>query len=249
VSPDQVITSRRNPRIVAAAALHDAATRKDRGLTLLEGSRLVAEAVAAGVRFEVVFVREGTELSGTSAGDRSYEVVPVTQPVLERLAGTRSPTGPIAVMAIPSSPALEPRHTVVLCRIADPGTAGTLIRSAAAFGYQVAVTPGTVDVWSPKVLRAAAGGHFHTSVLPVELPLQPTLERAGLEGVALVAAGGSPPEASAAAVPALLVGSEAHGLDDEFVDAASHLITIATEIGVESLNAAVAGAIAMYHYR
>jgi tRNA G18 (ribose-2'-O)-methylase SpoU len=47
----------------------------------------------------------------------------------------------------------------------------------------------------------------------------------------------------------LLVGSEAHGLDDEFVDAASHLITIATEIGVESLNAAVAGAIAMYHYR
>lgn len=239
------ITSRRNPQIVAAAALHSASERRTRGRTLLEGPRLVAEASAGGARIETVFALAGTEMPSRGT---SPVVLTVTQPVLERLSGTRSPTGPVAVIEIPPDSALEHRRTVVLAGVSDPGNAGTLIRSAAAFDYQVVVSEGSVDPWAPKVLRAAAGGHFGTSVVRIGESLGAALEDAGLTAVALTAHGGGTLGDRIEGVPAFLVGSEAHGLPEGIHRLATQELTIPLE-AAESLNAAVAGSIAMYQYR
>jgi tRNA G18 (ribose-2'-O)-methylase SpoU len=142
--------------------------------------------------------------------------------------------------------------------LADPGNMGTLVRAAAAFAAAALVaSPGSVDLFSPKVVRAGMGAVF-------ELPLYQdvTLERAIAElgaGVVygLVAHGGTPidrlapPGDSARGGAAILVvGAERAGLSDEALACVTDLVTIplagATGPGVESLNAGVAGAIALY---
>lgn len=240
-----VITSRRNPQVAAAAALHRANERRNRSRTLLEGARLVAEAGAAGARIETLFVLADDDPTGVASAP---VVLTVTPPVLERLSGTSTPVGPVAVIEIPPEPALEHRRTVVLAGVSDPGNAGTLIRSAAAFGYQVVVLAGSVDPWAPKVLRAAAGGHFGTSVIRIGEEPGPMLEAAGLTAVALTAHGGGTLGDRIEGVPAFLVGSEAHGLPAAVHRLASQELTIPLE-SAESLNASVAGSIAMYQYR
>jgi len=215
-------------------------------LTLLEGRHLVAEAIRTHQRLETVFV--------TAAGpplpvsDHWIEIVEVTGPVMERLAGTVSPPGPVAVMKIPEAAPPTTHPTVVLCAVADPGNAGTLIRTAAAFGYHVVFAEGSVDPWSPKVLRAGAGGHFHTAISVIDRDPIAQLDAADLTSIALVSHGGAVLAAPVEGVPAVLVGSEAHGLSTAMVEAAGHRVTIVTKPVTESLNAAVAGAIAMHRY-
>ena len=241
-----VITSRRNEQVVAAARLHQSAERRTSQLTLIEGSRLIDEAISAGAHLASIFGLAGTIPLMIDDQVSAYEV---TEPVLERISGTKSPSGPIAVMSVPPDGALEKVPTVVLCGIADPGNAGTLIRTAGAFGYQVAVIAGTVDVWSPKVLRAAAGGHFHTHITRVQDSPIDALHATGLTSVALVTEGGLPVGTPFDGIAALLVGSEADGLPQELVSAAVHRMTIPMVGATESLNAAVAGAIAMERLR
>ena len=172
------------------------------------------------------------------------------------LAGAASGSGPAALAGAASGSALA-KLAVYTDRLADPGNMGTLVRAAAAFAAAALVaSPGSVDLFSPKVVRAGMGAVF-------ELPLyhDVTLERAVAElgaGVVygLVAHGGTPidrlePRDSARRGAAMLVvGAERAGLSDEALACVTDLVTIplagATGPGVESLNAGVAGAIALY---
>ena len=121
---------------------------------------------------------------------------------------------------------------------------GTLIRCAAAFGLGFAAGPETADPWAPKVLRAAAGGHFRTGVARVGGLAE--LRTGGRRLAATVARGGMPPAALAAGSVAVLVGDEARGLPAGVVAACDFSLTIPMPGGAESLNAAVAGAIVAY---
>ncbi len=239
---DAPITSVRNPLVVDAARLGRTAERRLSGRTLLEGPVIVAEAVAAGFTPEIVFVAEGDRAGRDIAAASRARVVIVSDQVLSRLSTTQHPQSPVAVIAIPPPSARPGGRAVVAWEVGDPGNCGTLIRAAAAFGYDYLAGPGTADTWSPKVIRAAAGGHFHTG-----LGTAASLEEAG-EGrtlVATVVAGGAPPHR----LPddaAILVGSEPHGLPPEAVAACAERVTIPMAGGVESLNAAVAGAIVAF---
>jgi TrmH family RNA methyltransferase len=136
---------------------------------------------------------------------------------------------------------------MALVGIQDPGNAGTLVRVAEATGCVGAVfTEGSVDPWNPKTVRATAGALLR---LPVSEGVAPAalVELAGEVGpplVATIAHGGGVPDGvdlSGAAV--ILVGSEAHGLPSELLEAAQMIVTIPMEGEVESLNAAVSGAL------
>jgi TrmH family RNA methyltransferase len=206
-------------------------------MTLLEGPNLVGAARDAGCRIEAVFAREDDR----TVGD---EAVRVSEQVLRHLAGTVHPRGPLAVMGVPVSQPVE-RSCLVAFGVADPGNLGTLIRSAVAFGLDVVVTHESADPWSPKTLRAAAGGHFSTSI-ETEATLD-DLRGRGFTIVGAVPRGGADPavlgEIDRAAI---IVGSEAHGFP---LDVESDMeVTIPTAPGVESLNAAVAGSILAYVY-
>lgn len=242
-----VITSTKNERIRRMRRLHRARHRREEGLTLVEGPEPVAAALeaAADVRWICVHADDvaGIELARSSGVDS----IVVSDAVLRAAAPTSAPRGPIAVVGIPPPKPLRRHDTLVLWDITDPGNVGTLIRSAAAFGFDVATTAGSADVWGPKVIRAAAGAHFAVSAIARlgEDPLG-ELRDAGVAAVATLPTGGSGPAGVPTAPIALLIGNEARGLPGEVGDSAEWSLTLAMPGNAESLNAAIAGSIAMY---
>jgi TrmH family RNA methyltransferase len=136
----------------------------------------------------------------------------------------------------------------VLDGIQDPGNAGTLVRTAAAFALDaVLALDGTVDPWNPKAVRASAGACFRIACASERWErLRPALLDAGLP--LLVADAGGEEVGRRAGLPAwaLVIGSEGGGARPEVRAAASTSVGVAMPGGTESLNAGVAGAILMF---
>ncbi len=239
------ITSLRNPRIVDVAKLHDRRHRLAAGLTIVEGPHLVADAATGGAAI--------VELYATPESPPLRSAIPATvvsPAVLERIAGTAHPRGPVAVVRIPAPGQLRSTPTVVLWGVGDPGNVGAIIRSAAAFGFAVAVVEGSADPWAPKTIRAAAAAQFHTNIIPLRAEdALDQLAAAGLELCVAVPAGGIAPESLAGAARALIIGNEAHGLPDTVQARADHRLSIPMPGAIDSLNAAVAAGILLYLLR
>ncbi|HWL48551.1 MAG TPA: RNA methyltransferase [Acidimicrobiia bacterium] len=238
------VRSHRNPRVVEAARLHRVRERRATGKTILEGPGLLAEALAAGVEPDAVFALPEDEVTAKLARDHGFVLTLVESTALGRVTGTARPRGPAAVIAVPAPTPPTGRDMIVAWGLSDPGNVGTLIRTAAAFGWEFGYTMGTADPWAPKVLRAGAGGHFRVAVTPVE-SLQ-TLEGAGLATVAMVVRGGVSPDALGSGSHALLVGEEAPGLPPDVIEQSAHKVSIPMPGGMESLNAAMAAGIVIY---
>jgi len=216
---------------VDAARLHRPQARKERGETLIEGPHLLADAVAAGVTIKTVFA--------LAAVEAPVDTVLVDDRALARLAGTESPRGPVAVIEIPQPEEPGEGDLLISYGISDPGNVGTLIRTAASFGWSFGYTKGSADPWSPKVLRSGAGGQFHTQVIRLGgLPDIPVV-------AAVVTGGGSLTEVVEERV-AVLIGEEAAGLPAAVADGAKYKVTIPTTGPTQSLNAAVASGIIVY---
>jgi TrmH family RNA methyltransferase len=243
-TPGHRILGHRNKLVVEAAGLHRARERRAAGLTLLEGPHLLGEALAAGVMPIRAFGL--AEDSGTAdlAEQHGFDLHLVDEAILRRLAGTDTPRGPVAVIEVPSAAAPNAEGMLVSWGVSDPGNVGTMIRTAAAFGWDFGFAAGTADPWSPKVLRSAAGGHFRLTVAHVESLAD--VDGWRLTTAASVVSGGLDPAMVAPGRYALLVGSEPTGLPGEVIEASSILVTIPMPGGTESLNAAVAAAILAY---
>ncbi|CAN5840323.1 MAG: TrmH family RNA methyltransferase [Acidimicrobiia bacterium] len=212
--------------MLGAARLHRPEERRATGLTLLEGPHLLEEAYSTGVVVREVFSLDGSE------------GILVSQAALERMSSTRTPQSPVAVIEIPPRPLTPGRSVLAAWEISDPGNLGTMIRTAAAFGLDVMTTAGSADLWSPRVLRSAAGAHFHTGLSPLDLK--------GFTSVATTMTGGADPSALPDGPLAIVIGSEAHGLPASVLASADHLVSIPMPGGTESLNAAAAAAIICY---
>ncbi|HEU4319559.1 MAG TPA: RNA methyltransferase [Acidimicrobiia bacterium] len=227
------VRTHRAKSVVEAARLHRARDRRERGLTLVEGPDLVADVIAAGAEVVEIFSIDPRPGTGDLAVDHR---------ALERLAGTKSPRGPVAVVQIPTEWLDRERNLLVSAGVSDPGNVGTMIRTAAAFGWGFAYADGSADPWSPKTIRAGGGGQFQTPVARIG-----SIAALGeWATVATVVTGGEPLRSVDRRPVALLIGEEAHGLDDTIADAADYRVTIPTPGPTESLNAAVAAAIAIY---
>ena len=237
------IESTTNHRVKTVRRLQRGRERSKTGRTLLEGPKLVEAALNAGaVPVEIYTVDRGQVVDRCEfAGS---EVIEVSQIVLEAIATTVQPQDPVAVLEVPEPRPLDFDRVVVLVDIADPGNLGTLIRSAAALGWQVALLGGA-DPWNPKVVRAAAGAHF--TRMPIRIANLSDIAALGHTSVATIVEGGQEPAAVESDAPvALVIGSESHGLAPEMVDRCDLAMTIPMPGMTESLNVAVAGSIAMY---
>lgn len=244
-NPQEPVRSLHNKRVVEAVRLRRARARKDAGQTLVEGPHLLADLIRFGVPIDHIFALPDDGTSAALAAGTGTELVVVDESVLRKVADTDNPRGPVTVIPIPAS-ATHHGSVVVLWDVADPGNAGTVIRSAAAFGFGVVMASNSVDVWSPKTIRAGGGGHFATDIeVAPHLTLGDLGER-GLQTVATVGAGGVGPSEIPDGPVAVLVGNEAHGLPAEVVVGADWRLTIPMPGGTESLNAAAAASIALY---
>jgi TrmH family RNA methyltransferase len=169
----------------------------------------------------------------------------VDHKIFDRLADTENSQGILAVCALEyeSMPCANKSY-VLLDTLQDPGNAGTIIRTAAAFGYDgVIVTAGCVDPFSPKVVRAAMGAIFQCAIVLLE-------DIAVLKDYHVVAAdlnGQGIASVQLNAPYILAIGSEARGLSPELRPWIKQTVTIPLlNSAVNSLNAAVAAGIAMY---
>jgi len=177
-----------------------------------------------------------------------------TPEVLRAMGDAETSQGIIAVCTIPQQAEELPqlRLGAALLGVQDPGNTGTIIRAADAAGADaVVLTPGSSDPWAPKVVRSAAGSHFHLPIRP-GADLDPFLDAARGQGAQILAADGG----GEAALPALeqpqnptvwLFGNEAHGLSEEEKAAADQRVTIPLYGRAESLNVATAAAVCLYH--
>ncbi len=169
----------------------------------------------------------------------------VEEKIFNRLADTENTQGVLAVCALAFETALSAgKNYVLLDGLQDPGNAGTIIRTAAAFGYGgVIFTPGCVDPFSPKVVRATMGAIFACAIVLLDDFQQ-------LQGCHVVSADIGGPDIAAVKVERphiLAIGSEARGFSAGLRPWISRTVTIPFQTGsVNSLNAAVAAGIAMY---
>jgi len=200
---------------------------------------LVAEAVAAGWTVEAQYVAPGAAPVAGAAPARL-----LAPGVAERISATEAPPGLFAVvrarLAAPDVLA-DAGLVVVADRLGDPGNLGTILRSAEAAGADaVVLTPGTVDVLNPKVVRASAGSLFHVPVVaPASLA---AVRAAGLRLLGTSSHRGTPhTDVDWSGRVAIALGSEAHGLPADAP--ADEWVRIEHAGRAESLNVAMAATV------
>ena len=237
-----IITSRTNDRIKAARALNDAKYRKREGLHLIEGDKLVSDAVASGAEVVTVFA-----LESVPAFD-GIETVTVSESVLESLCTAKTPQRMCAAVRTPSCncPEAYPDGLwIVLDRLQDPGNLGTIIRTADALGAAgVILSEDSADPFSPKALRAAMGSTYH---LPLCIGgIGTELAKLSAQGFACICGHlkGSETLPPVSKRTALVVGSEGQGVSERTAAQCS-LYRMPMRGRAESLNAAVFAALMM----
>ncbi|AEG14255.1 RNA methyltransferase, TrmH family, group 3 [Desulfofundulus kuznetsovii DSM 6115] len=254
-----MIHSKTNPHIKYLRRLARRRQREKEGHFLLEGVRLVEEALYTGWPVKMlVYTPSAGERAGALlelARERGIQILVVEEGLLNELADTETPQGVLAVVERPRYTLEEilapgPSLLLLVDGVQDPGNLGTMIRSADAAGAGgVILFPGTVDLYNPKTIRATMGSLFHLPVVTVrerEGALT-RLNAAGLMLVAGVPAGGMPLPAVALTRPlALAVGNEARGLSPELLARADLLATVPMPGRAESLNVAAAASIMLY---
>ena len=240
----EIITSTANPTIKSFKRLHRARGRGEEMATIIEGPTVVREALDARVGLRSVLVEKGDTATLELCDAHQCDVVMVTAEVLAAAGDTVHPRSPLAMMDIPPPDRMHYRNTLVLRDISDPGNVGTMIRSAAAFDWDVCVTGDSANPWSPKVMRSGAGAHFKVHLSFSKDPIADARELR-LDVAASVVSGGETPARGDHPV-ALLIGSEAHGLSADDIELSDRAVTIAMARSTESLNAAVAASILMY---
>jgi len=248
-----LLRSRDNPRVRRWHALtHEGRTRRAEASTLIEGPHLLAAYLDSGARPRAVLVSESGKAQAEIADlVRRAGVAPVTLPdaLFRWVADAATPVGLAAEIAIPSKAAL-PAATgdcVFLEGVQDAGNVGAILRSAAAFGLRRAVlSQGCADPWSPKVLRAAMGGHFSLALTEAE-DLAAVL--GGFAGtlVCTVVQGGSPlGELELRGDIGWIFGAEGQGVSATTFAMAKVRATIPLAPGADSLNVAAAAAVCFY---
>lgn len=262
-----MITSPANAHVKLIRLL--ATNRKERArerLFVLEGVRLISDARAAQATLPLLLY-EPEQLASTPAGatllaqiadlPQSY---PATARVLAAATATVTPQGVVALAQMPQwdiaqlgQRAASAGPVLVLDTLQDPGNAGTLLRSAVAAGVRAVLsTIGTVDLYSPKVVRAGMSAHFALPLLPdltwaaIHVTLHTLLGPAPLIYAADMH-GDLPYYAADWLQPAaLIIGNEAHGISAAARAAASQLLSIPMCASTESLNAAIAGSVILF---
>lgn len=248
------IQSRDNPFYKELAKLSGSARQRSKsGQTLLDGAHLLAAYLDSGNQPQHILLNcsalHDDEITGLL---RRIKKVPVTQlddKLFAGLSELKTPSGILALIDLPrpDMPIAQSCFALLLEDIQDPGNLGSMLRSAAAAGCDaVFLSSGCADAWSPKVLRAAMGGHFdlniheHTDLPDIAAKFSGTTYGATLQ------ARDSLYGHDYTGNVAFAFGNEGSGLSRELADAVHHAIVIPMAGKVESLNAAAAAAVCLF---
>jgi TrmH family RNA methyltransferase len=245
------ITSRSNPLLVRLRKLAaDAASYRRLGSVLLEGEHLCAawlEQPGARVQHAIVDEARWRAPRMRRLLDAADEIAVVPASALAELGTLESPAPIAFLVPLPTRETIDPQApSIVLDRLQDPGNVGSVLRSAAAFGFRQAIAlVGTAALWSPKVVRAGMGAQF-------SLRLVEGIDASALTALTLPIYGTSShasqriDEAALAWPCAWLLGHEGQGVDAALAARCASVVAIPQPGGGESLNVAAAAAVCLY---
>ncbi len=243
----ETLTSLHNPRIQAIRALRDRKARLETNAFLVEGDKMVREALASSFPVQTLLLQQDRDLPEWFPADPPILRLPPH--VFAAISDARTPQGVAAVVGIRPLPASGPR-LIALDAVQDPGNVGTILRTADAAGFTGALLgPGCADVFSPKTLRATMGSVFRVGLsFPSSLPAALAGLRARGFSVLSSQLDGDPFYQRAGVAPSfvLVIGNEGNGVSAAVSAEATHRLRLPMRGGAESLNAAVAAAVMMY---
>lgn len=250
----EIITSKNNSAVMAAAKLADKKYRERENKFAFEGIKLFEEAHRAGIRFSRVFVTEAAyekyaeKLSVLEKGI----VTVVSDSVYEKLSFENAPQGVFSVAEYFSPKTKkESSFVLILDGVADPGNFGAILRSAEAFGIDTVYTGNNgADLYNPKTVRACMGSIFRVNVRRLET-IAPQIKELQKEGfhvyaTALDQRSKDLREVDFSGKIAFVIGNEGHGVSTETLKACDGTVIIPMHEGPESLNAAVAASVVMW---
>jgi TrmH family RNA methyltransferase len=254
-----------NAAIRAARELKSAQGRREQGRYLLEGVRLIDDALGQGLRPDLVFITphlldstpRGWDL-GAWLRQSDIPLIELNERLLRLISDTETPPGIIAVAPMPRPLAALPApwtdglSAILLDHVRDPGNVGGILRTAAAAGVELVVsTEGSVDLYAPKVVRAGAGAHLRLELAPAR-PLEEVaawLQRWPLAILADGAARTTLYDVDWRQPSVLVVSNEAHGFEEWLRGRDLLRVAIPMRGETESLNVAAATAIFLYEAR
>ena len=253
-----MITSFKNPKIkLVRDLLSQKKYREKESSFVVEGVRLAEEALAAGyipslILYSDSLSERGREILQTlDAGQTSIEEIDAD--LLDKVSATSTSQGILMVFPQPAeNPELAGEPVLVLDQMRDPGNLGTILRSASAFGFEtVILTPGSVDPFAPKVLRAGMGAHFKLKLQVMDADaIRQLCQSAGDEKLTILLAdadaGQNCWKTNLTRPLCLIIGSEAFGAETEVRKITDERVLIPMQANNESLNAAMAASILMY---
>lgn len=240
------ITSVNNDMVKFAASLQHKKFRDEAGLFLLEGKKPVEEAVKAGIEIEKIFSLQEVEYE-------AKEKFLVNEAVMKKISTTETPPEVVAIARKKEYDFTHLNGKIILLleNIKDPGNLGTVIRTAAGLGVQLIVLAGDcVDLYNPKVIRAATGNIFQ---IPIACNSDFAQIRHQFRNHKFIGTILDPEKSPTPLndvnfnMPVVIMfGSEAVGLSDEAIGYVDEFVKIPLQNEVESLNIAVSAAIVLH---
>lgn len=252
----RVIRSVQNDNVKYFEKLKDKTFRKKEQKFILEGRHLVEEAL----KTDLVEVIMSTDEEFLKTIKDSIETYLVTDAIIEKLSGTKNPQNVLGIakmftndLRVIKNIVKEKKSALVMFdEINDPGNLGTLIRTAAALGYDgVILSKNSVDIYNDKTVRASQGSIFKTKIVYGDLlEIIPYLKQKGYRmiGTSLKKAD-KLENAIVGNKYVLCLGNEARGISEEVLDLMDRNVKLTMHNDVESLNVMVAGSIIMYELK
>ncbi len=252
-----MITSLHNPRIQAVRKLQSQGkTRREQGAFIIEGVRLAEEALQRNWASHLVLYTDELDQRGKQVVggfiNRGVPAEEVSNSVMSSISETDTPQGLLAVLELSRlSLPPEPGFVLILDGLRDPGNLGAILRSAAAAGVEaVLLAQGCADAWSPKVVRAAMGAHFHLPIHSLTWPAIESIVRRHEKPMTVyladVSGGLVYTQADFCKPLALIIGGEAAGAGSTAASLAEARVHIPMPGGSESLNAAIAASLLVF---
>lgn len=248
---NEIITSLDNPMVKEARSLNDKKFRRNLGMFLVDGEKLVYEIVCGAGTADKIFV-DSSKLSQFDYILNKFDgkVVPVSSKVMASLSENNTPQGIVAEVKMRETPEFCPEKDepiLILDRIQDPGNMGTIIRTATATGFHTIVLIDSADAFSPKVIRSSSGGVFYLDIFRLSQDeIASFCENHGIELLVADMAGENIFKTQITNKNfALVIGNEGQGVSDYF-KTHGRVISLPMKPLMESLNAGVSASVLMY---
>lgn len=249
----EIITSTQNQRVKQWKKLQTKKGRQQSQTYLLDGWHLVQEALQSQVQV-IALIGTADELAlHSDIVARVDQVYQVTDLIMQEITATVTPQGIAAVVALPNLQLTAIPQTgkwLLLDRVQDPGNVGTTVRTSDAAGFDgVIAGKGTVDFFSPKVMRSMQGSQFHLQLATADLgELIPAMQANNIPvyGTELNPQAISYRDLPASEHVALVMGNEGHGMADDLLKLTTKNVYIPMPGQAESLNVAVSAGILMF---